>query len=544
MKKKEKIFLFFIPILLVCLGVFFASMQEVTYQFDSEVRYEKQKTTDLSDKRIVAGKDFQDQVKKNVYGFTNYRNKTMEISDDFTSNLPVVVLDTNGKEPKRSVVWDSEKDYYVPIEGDPYTYGEMKIYDTKEEGGVNTLQDTPRKQTDMKIKLRGNSSGNYDKKQYLIKTEKKENILGLGKDSDWILNVSFIDKSLIRNKLAYEAASSFMPYVSDSQYCEVVWKNGDKYYYQGLYLMMESVKVGKDRVDLPTAYENVEHPAALIRRDRYNPNQVMLENYGTKTKQTDNYLGLEYPKKEDASPATIQKITDQIDKFEAALFDPDYKKMIQYRDYIDVQSFVDYFIMNEYFMNYDAGYNSTYMYMDYTGKIHMGPVWDFDQCLANDAFYVTKYDTTAMHSAPWFKQMLRDPIFTQQIIERYQELRKSVLSDEAIVEEVENLVYHMGPAIERDWNRWGYFYENADYLQGPDTHTYSQELTRVVNLLQDHAHWLDEHLDSLYQFKDVSLEKAQEREEVKQKYNIKAGMAVIFVLVIFISVHLILRYEN
>ena len=80
--------------------------------------------------------------------------------------------------------------------------------------------------------------------------------MDIGTDSEWILNVSFIDKSLLRNYLAYITAGEIMPFVPDAEFCEVIWKDGESFSYQGVYLMMESVKVGKDRVDLPRFSEN------------------------------------------------------------------------------------------------------------------------------------------------------------------------------------------------------------------------------------------------------------------------------------------------
>ena len=107
---------------------------------------------------------------------------------------------------------------------------------------------------------------------------KKQNILNMGSDSEWILNVSFIDKSLLRNYLAYSTAGEIMPYTPDVRFCEVLWKSEGGYRYQGVYMMMESVKVGKHRVNLPQYSENSKTIPALLRRDRYNTNGIILKN--------------------------------------------------------------------------------------------------------------------------------------------------------------------------------------------------------------------------------------------------------------------------
>ena len=80
---------------------------------------------------------------------------------------------------------------------------------------------------------------------------------------------------------------------------------------------------------------------------------------------TSGFLDVEYPDKEVITEKGIQNITRQIDCFELALYADVWEEFVKYRDYIDMQSFVDYFILNEFFLNYDAGYNSTYMITSY-----------------------------------------------------------------------------------------------------------------------------------------------------------------------------------
>jgi hypothetical protein len=77
--------------------------------------------TDLSEKRIQAGKDF--VSREFATGRTNYRNKELLVDETFTSNLPLVIISTGEQRPGRGVVWDSENHYFVPIEEAPYAYG-------------------------------------------------------------------------------------------------------------------------------------------------------------------------------------------------------------------------------------------------------------------------------------------------------------------------------------------------------------------------------------------------------------------------------------
>lgn len=554
MRGNERQISLLLIVLLLIGGWAMSGFQTIGYQFPEVPAAVSNQTTDLSDKRILADSDFNPEEQLGVTGRTSYREKELRVDHTFTSNLPLVVIDTGNQEPKRGVVWDSEKKYYVPTGEDPYAYGEIFVIDHSD--GQNRVDDDAEVHSQCKVKLRGNSSGNYDKKQYLVKLideagkSEEQSILGIGSDSEWILNISFIDKSLLRNYLAYAAAGAVMSYTPDVRFCEVLWKDENGYRYEGVYLMMESVRVGKHRVDLPQYSENSPMTPALLRRDRYNVNGLMLENHATKKGLTSGFLDVEYPDKEVITEKGIQNITRQIDCFELALYADVWEEFVKYRDYIDMQSFVDYFILNEFFLNYDAGYNSTYMYMDYSGKLTMGPVWDFDQAIDNNATISADLQTTAFHSAPWFDRMLQDPIFTTAIMERYAELRKSILSDESIETFVYETIEYLGDAVERDWARWGYYYTEGNYLKsdsydGKDrnTDTHQEEVDKILNVLSEHGVWLDEHLDSLYQFKMLSLDDATAYSQTNKK-DYRSALAVVFIAVFLISVKLVLKYES
>lgn len=551
--REKRISLLLIAALLLG-GLALLSLQKNRYQFPAVPAPVGGESTDLSDRSITAGSDFVPEERAGIPGWTNYSDKELRVDESFASNLPLVVIDTGSQKPQRGVVWDSEREYYVPTGEDPYAYGEIVIIDQPE--GENRPGDEPQTRSLCKVKLRGNSSGNYDKKQYLIKLidengkAEKQDVLGMGSDSEWILNVSFIDKSLLRNYLAYMTAGEIMPYTPDVRFCEVLWKDENGYRYQGVYLMVESIKTGENRVDLPQYSENSAVTPALLRRDRYNESGLMLENYATELGLTSGFLDVEYPDKKDLSERGVRNITEQVDRFERALYAEDWDAFVQYRNYVDLQSFVDYFVLNEFFLNYDAGYNSTYLYMNYSGKLTMGPVWDFDQAMDNNETIAADLHTTAFHSAPWFDRMLQDPEFTAALIRRYAELRRSILSDESIRDFVQQTIDYLGPAIGRDWARWGYYYTQGGYLKPVDpagtdrnTRTHQQEVDRILNVLSEHGAWMDEHLDSLYQFKMCSLEQA-EASLAAEKKDYRPALAVVFVAGIFISVRLVMRHES
>lgn len=485
------------------------------------------------------------------------------VDENFRSSLPLIVIDTKGEEPKADTVWDKEKGYRVPVDYDPYVTGDIAIIDR--EDGVNSLKDEPSLKSNIRIRLRGNSSLSFDKKQYFIKfinkdgSKNKQNVMDMGEDWEWILNISMIDKSLLRNYIGFSIASKIMPYTPQVKFCEVIMKNGTKNMYKGVYLMMESIKQGSSRINIAEYDQHFVSTSYILRRDRFDEDGIMLNNYGTQAQITEGFLDIKYPTKNKITDRTIQYIEDDISEFEKIIYSKDPNVFLTYSEHINKQSFLDYFIINEFFANYDSKYNSIYMYKDNGGKISMGPVWDFDRAIDNFDYKSLKIESTAMHSATWFTQLLRDSNFVTSLIGRYHELRKTVLSDENIIKDIDGAVEYLGHARERDWNRWGYFY-TSNYLNDisdengniilRNTKNYEEEVKKIKTVLIEHGRWLDDNIDSLYQFSEYSdkhnnynwLYKLSQIAFGKSIETWSGGvLAVLFIGVFIISIVLIQR---
>ncbi|KAF5032782.1 CotH kinase protein [anaerobic digester metagenome] len=233
-----------------------------------------------------------------------------------------------------------------------------------------------------------------------------------------------------------------------------------------------------------------------------------------------------------------------INEFEEKLYSKDIGMFSQYRDYINMDTFIDYFIFNEFFMNYDAGRFSTYFYRDYTGRISMGPVWDFDRSLANDPIYVGEVYTTALQSSPWFDQMLRDPNFVKKVIDRYHSLRENAFSGERIQVLISEINAYLGTAAQRDWYRWQYDKNVGDRPSFPAVASIIGEEENIKSVLERHGGWLDNHIDSLYQFCETGIDPIESEVINEGKANdFSEFLAVIFIAAVVLSA-LLLRRES
>lgn len=375
---------------------------------------------------------------------------------EFETHLPIAVLTIDGELPDYKKVSSDE----VTFNGtDPYTTGTLRVIST--EDGVNTLQDLPHATSEIRIKKRGATSYGFSKNQYLMKTvneqEKNEvDLLGMGKSDTWILNGSLADKSMLRNYLAYRISSkvgggNFSP---DSQFCEVILQDDSGFHYQGVYLMMESIEQNENRVDISDYKKKERYTSYIVRRDRYRSDNEMLDTYARINGLSDQWIGLKYPNPNKITDTARKYVESDFSLIEKCLYSDDVNHFSAYPKYIDVDSFVDYFLINEFFGNYDAGLHSTYMYKDNGGLLEMGPVWDFDQAMNNSFLTEAEPETLAFYERPFFSQLARDSEFLRQLKTRYAELRRTILSEESIDSEIDQIVQYLSDPMQREWNRW------------------------------------------------------------------------------------------
>ncbi|GHV37729.1 hypothetical protein AGMMS49546_06450 [Spirochaetia bacterium] len=388
--------------------------------------------------------------------------------ESFVSHLPLIIIDTGGRQPPISTRYLTAEDRRVGIPGlEPYVEGSIAIIDT---GGMNTLQDAPVETNAIRIKRRGNGSMDYEKAQYLVKLvtplgeDRSLPLLGMGSETEWVLNGSMADKSMVRNYLAYLVASQFMPYTPESRYCEVFIRENGQYRYEGIYLLIESVKRGANRIAIHKYNPAAPFPSYLVRRDRYDENANTLDTWLTRNNMTNKYVTLVYPSQARATAETLSYVGQDISQVEKILYSNKRTVFSTYSRYLDIDSFVDYFIFNEFFGSYDAGKNSTYMYKEAGGKLHIGPVWDLDNAMDNYIDEPLNIPVTAFQASPYFERLILDARFLSLMEKRYAELRREILSDTTIYETIDAITAYLGPAIDREWIRWNHVYTNPAYI--------------------------------------------------------------------------------
>ena len=379
------------------------------------------------------------------------------------------------------------------------------------------------------IEKRGSSSQYfYEKKQYGVETWDQQgsdidvSLGGLPKEEDWIFYGPYGDKSLIRNNLIYTLSNNMGQYASRSKFMEVII-NGD---YKGVYSLFEKIKVDKHRVNISkTQSRSGDGTGYIIKIDKltgeavdtYNDQISFLSNYDSSGDSlNDNSLSkihflYHYPKPDEISlnqKSFIQKIIHQ---FEDALNKDNFQDPFNgYRRFIDVDSFVDFFILNELSNNVDAYRLSTFIHKDISGKLKMGPIWDFNLAFGNanycngDAvdkwmFKFNDYCQGDLWKVPfWWKRLLEDDFFKAKIITRWFDLRQNTFSNDSIFQLLNSFVEKLktSGSIDRNFQRW----QILDKWIWPNAYVganYDEEIDYLSTWILNRLQWIDSNIESL-----------------------------------------------
>lgn len=404
-----------------------------------------------------------------------------------STRLPIVIVETLG----------------TSISNEPKIRARMSIIFN----GENNLNDisSPFNEYDgwIGIEYRGQTSQGFPKKQFGIETrdeiDRNLNIslFGFPKENDWILHAPYSDKTLMRNVLAYSIAEDMGQYASRTKYCELIL-NGK---YQGVYVFMEKLKHDKNRVDLSELHPyQLSEPEIsggyFLKTDKEASQFITPSNIWMTILSPDGIT----------IPATQKNwIKNYVCDFEASLANPDFTNQTTgYSKYINVDSFIDYYLIIQALRNIDGFRISTYYCKDRNEKLKMGPIWDFNIALGNVNYYDGWKTNGWYHSGSyfpfWWLRLLEDPNYFDKCKKRWQELRKNVLDSNILIEKIDAITNQLKFAQQRNFEKWdalgSYVWPNAPGYEDRDT--YEKEVDWMKTWLIGRLNWIDSEYDSFF----------------------------------------------
>ena len=421
--------------------------------------------------------------------------------NDFTSLVEYKVSKSNGV--SKTYTMDLTKFTGLPIvnittDGNmPIVSKEDYITGTVTVDGGRGFDDLD--STIMEIRGRGNSTWGAPKKPYQMKLDSKEKFLDMPKQKKWIFLAEYSDKSLLRNTLAFELGYlSSLDWTPKSEFAEV-YINGE---YSGTYNVSEKVEEKSARVDIGDEGFLLEKDTNV--QERVDPDDVY---FNTSAYQGDDVIVIKEPSIDriDENDFAYEQdsrfiyIRDYINAFETVLFGDNFADPINgYASYIDIDSFIDWFLINEIAKNVDAKNWSSIYFTHIPGeKIKMGPLWDFDLGFGNldysDAQNVegwwVKYNS-------WLNRLLDDPSFVLQVQDRFK--NHYLTNKQFILEKIDSKAEMLNLAQQENFEKW----QILGVQVWPNRldrvfDTYEEEVSSLKQWYESRISWLDQAIGSL-----------------------------------------------
>lgn len=428
----------------------------------------------------------------------------------FCTHLPLVQIDTDGAEIPGAPVRDAEGHriaYTTTESGESELTCRVTIVDNETEN--NHADDAPAVSSLAQVRIRGNSSRYFDKKNYSLTfvTEAGENnpqeVMGMAAHHEWVLHGPYLDKTLIRNYLWYNLAGELMDWAPNVRFCEVMI-NGE---YNGLYLMTETITAGNDgsRLDISVDKKDNSFSGYILRLDRGSENTLKnIEPFSLYSGRiSTGNINIVYPGTANITEELSESICQDFSDFEHMLYSFDFDhSQYGYEKNIDVDSFVDYFLLNEFTCNYDAGTYSTYIYKGLDGKYRMC-VWDYNNSCDNYQEQAVATDGFSLQECLWYYMIIKDEAFTDALIERYYELRETYFSEEYLNDYIDSVSAFLGDAIDRNFEKWGYSFASDDNLLYPaerNLRSYEDAIAQLKAFIAERGSWMDENIEVLRQY--------------------------------------------
>lgn len=352
---------------------------------------------------------------------------------------------------------------------------------------------------EVNVKGRGNSTWDMVKKPYALKFNEKVQLLDGVKSKQWCLLANHADQSLMRNYLALSLGNSLdgLDWNPTPNYVDF-YLNGE---YQGNYLLTEKVGAAKEKVNILEDTFELDS-GYLIEMDARAPEEgIENEDYFTLNYGAIRTYALKSPEQGDDyySKEKLNYIKGYMSNALNSI-----RQKEDYEDYIDVDSFIDWYIVNEVFMSVDAGYSSVYFNKDQGGKLKIGPLWDLDLSAGNpghldaysrrpEGFYVPRSDKNI-----WYNYLLKIDTFQEKLITRWNEIYSTLL--EPLPLRIFETMEIIGYSAHKNFTKWNNIIgqENEWYTatETLNRKTYEEQVQFLYDYLKVRINWLNTNINN------------------------------------------------
>ena len=376
------------------------------------------------------------------------------------------------------------------------------------------------------IELLGHSSLKFPKKSYALELRDPRDqavaapLLGLPADRDWVLHGPYSDKTLIRNHLAYALAGRLHLVSPRTRFVELFIRQGAwGLVYQGVYLLVQAS--GRSPEGLHIArLESTDTTASavsggyIVQMDRVGRGDDFFTLPSDPMNTHRDTIIFVHPQR----PEGPQKewLAKYFESMEEAL--PPKRSLGDprgYSQYLDVDSFVDFLILQELVKNVDAYRFSMSMHKGRDDKLRMGPVWDFDLSMGNanyddgcdtDGWLVQYFASVKNAKAPprWWRRLLQDRSFADRVHSRWVELRAGPFASDSVRAVIDDAAHALRTAQKRNFERWPilgrWVWPNCliPGSQPPANYqTWEAEVSHLTSWMQGRLEWMDANIGGI-----------------------------------------------
>jgi len=422
---------------------------------------------------------------------------------NFNSALPIIVVDSNGAN-----LDDGNRNFR-------FTYNVVIDKDPKD--GLARMTGPADFQGRSGMHVRGQSSSGFAKKQYAWEInnnegeDKDESILGMPKESDWIIHAPYSDKTLMRNVMVYNLArdlwgnrggvrTRFVELFMNTRRGSDVSMSD----YRGVYVLMEKIKISEGRVEVEPLENDVTDPELIqggyiFKKDK----SPYSQPWSTAVER----VPLDMHDPERISTVQFNYLKNHVNDYERALHGEDFEDPTKgYGGFINVQSFIDNHLFVECFKEIDGYRISSYFVKPRYDKIRALPVWDYNLGLGN-ANYLGGENPTGWYYPQvggsdyyWYQRLFESREFRLAYWDRFWELRRSTFSDENLMSQIDRWDAELDAensegesAATRNFNKWrvlgSYLWPNAGGYRNRRTH--QSEVDWMKNWLTRRMAWVE-----------------------------------------------------
>jgi hypothetical protein len=426
---------------------------------------------------------------------------------DQPHDLPVLILDSYGRE--------------LPAEGfgqqGSREFIDVAVLAFEPNGGKTSFAAPPTVATPAGFHLRGQSSATYPKRPYRVELrdalgeDRDCPLFGMPSEADWVLHSPYPDKALIRNAFVYGLGPAVGLRAPRAALAEVyvntagrALEPGD---YQGVYLLVETLKNQKNRLNLKQlAVTDTALPAisgGYMFKFEWQVTSIEQELV-CPSGGANCWNSLEVV---DPRPWNVEQqnyLASHLLDFSAALRSPmPSDPATGYPAFIDTGSFVNHVIVNELTRSLDAYTRSQFFYKDRDDKIFAGPLWDFDliagvgsasayQNLAVEGWQYESVQSRFGSTADWFPTLLADPAFSAALVARWKELRQGPLSNAEVTARINGLTAGLSAAAARNFQKWDILAtQRVGFFDTPTAETWQGQVQAMQHWLLARMAWLD-----------------------------------------------------